>query len=102
MQGMTVESKVLNVSEEFSLLKYPEEIKVLFKFCRTHCEIFKRMLSIVLKKKLIGFLPKKLCRKIAMRRRYVKEKAASLERELFGRKKKKKLFNLTEVQLWSM
>lgn len=27
MQGMTVESEVLKVSEEFSLLKYPEEIR---------------------------------------------------------------------------
>lgn len=55
MQDMTVESKVLKVSEEFSLLKYPEEIRVLFKFCRTHWEIFKRMLSMVLKKKFVLF-----------------------------------------------
>lgn len=56
MQGMTVKSKVLKVSEEFSLLQYSEQIRVLFKFCKTHCEIFKRPLSIVLKKKLTWFL----------------------------------------------
>lgn len=68
MQSITVESKVLMVSEEFSLLKYPGEIRVVFKFCRTHCEIYKSMLSIMLKKKSLNtclyvFCPKSYAEK---------------------------------------
>lgn len=36
MQTVTVESKVLTVSEELRLLKHPGEIGMLFKFHRTH------------------------------------------------------------------